>query len=91
MPHCLSLKKEFGMFSRKLIIERTQWNDGDRRLVDNIDSAKVEGKLKVIYGDGSRAICMKHRNDNDMAWFEHLKISPSFKTPPNLYEWVGED
>jgi hypothetical protein len=88
---CLRLKKEFGIFSRKLIIEYTQWNDGDKRLTENLESARVEGKLKQISIEETTSICMKHKGEDDMVWFKNMVISPSFKNPPSLFEWIGED
>lgn len=86
---CEMLTKKFGMFSRKLLIEGTQWNDGDKRLTDNIRSAQFEGKLKLMSTDVTKGICAKHKKDKDMDWFTKQKISPSYKNPPYLYQWKG--
>ena len=88
---CEKLAEKYGMFSRKLLIEATQWNSCDRRLTDNIESAKVERKLIEFSGDESRGICVKHKIENDMTWFEAQQISPSFKNPPYLFKWKGVD
>ena len=83
------LSKAFRIFSRKQIIERTQWNDGDNRLKDNLGSAIQEGKLKVYVLDDSREIINRHKEDQK--WLKERKIASNFKTPPHLYEWVGKN
>jgi hypothetical protein len=81
----LSAKRE-PILSRKMLIEFTQWNDGDRRLNENISSAISEGKLKMLTEMEVRQLCNLHRGDLD--WFAHMHISPSFKNIPHLYEWI---
>jgi hypothetical protein len=85
------LSEKYGVFSRKLVIEATGFKDGDKRLTSNIDTAQQRGKLKVLTGDDSRAICNKHRNDNNMDWFAAQDINPSFRHPPYLFRWLGEN
>lgn len=81
----VNAKKE-PIMSRKMLIEATQWNDGDKRLHDNISSAIEEGKLKQFNDLEVRQLLNLHRGD--LAWFEHMHISPSYKNIPYLYQWI---
>ena len=91
--HCKALGEEFGIFSRKQLLDATQWHDGGEdeksKLKRNIVTAVAKGYLKEYCGATSKDICNTKRLEaGAVEWFEQRDISPSFKQAPYLYEWV---
>ncbi len=85
--HMEALSKKYGIFSHKLIIEATQWKDGDKRLTTNIDTAIERGKLHRLVPEQAKLMLMKKKSDKDWGWFRDQDISTNFRRLPLLYYW----